>query len=155
MIWPTKLNSRTLREKNAMGWLSGIADDSALLARDAGDLAGDVKPIKIDGPTKIPTEPMAPIEPKATPPVKPAGSSGTIGAAAGAGIGGVGLGFALPTFLNSSAVSSAINAAAGAATVATLGDDVKDILGGITSSPVNMTITAAAAVAVLYLVFRR
>jgi len=80
-----------------MGWLSGIADDSALLARNAGDLAGDVKPIKIDAPTRIPSEPMAPIEPRAATPTKPAGSSGTIGAAAGAGIGGVGLGFALPT----------------------------------------------------------
>jgi hypothetical protein len=40
---------------------------------------------------------MAPIEPRAATPTKPAGSSGTIGAAAGAGIGGVGLGFALPT----------------------------------------------------------
>ena len=139
-----------------MGWLSGIVDDSGAIARDAGELGGDVKPIKLDGEPEIPAEPSAPIEPgTAEPPVKPAGSGGALGAAAGAGIGGIGLGFALPTFLNSGAVTGAINAGATAATVATLGNDVKDILGGITSSPTNMAITGAVAVAVLYLVFRR
>ena len=69
-----------------------------------------------------------------------------------------GLGFILPTILNSSAVSGAIAGGAQVGTAVVLGNDVKDVLNGlfsgITSSPENMAIAAAGSVVLIYLLLK-
>ena len=142
-----------------MGWLSGIVDAGIDAGKDAG---GDIKPLK--GPTiPDPPEPVRPEPPIDAPPkdgpaapTKPTGSSGGLVAGAGVALGG--LGFILPTILNSSAVSGAIAGGAQVGTAVVLGNDVKDVLNGlfsgITSSPENMAIAAAGSVVLIYLLLK-
>jgi hypothetical protein len=147
-----------------MGWLSGIADAGADAGKIAGkDLPGDIKPRLPESlgapkvPDVAPMKPIEPIEPVAEP-VKPKeGGSGGLVAAGGIALGG--LGFILPSLLNSSAVTGAVAGAAQVGTAAVLGNDAKDVLNnlisGITSSPENMAMAAGAGVVVLFLLFRK
>ena len=71
-------------------------------------------------------------------------------------MGGLGLAGAslIPMLLNSSVVSGAIAGATQVGGIAVIADTVGEIFAGITDSPVNLTISAGAVVAVLYLLYR-
>ncbi len=89
------------------------------------------------------TAPVRPIDPPAPKPLGAvAGAGGTIA------LGGLALSSMLPSILNSSAISTAINAGAIAGTV-------DNVVGMLTENPANMAIAGVAGVAVVYLLFRR
>ena len=144
-----------------MGWFSGLADAGEDIGKDAGDNIKTTIPETLGAP-KIPDvapiKPEAPIDPVEPVAEKPAsGGSGGLVAAGGVALGG--LGFILPSILNSSAVTGAVAGAGQVGTAAVLGNDAKDVLNnlfsGITSSPENMAIAAGAATVVLFLLFRK
>jgi hypothetical protein len=87
------------------------------------------------------SQPIRPIDPSAP---KPAGGAGVGSTVA---LGGLALSSMIPSILNSSAVSTAINAGAIAGTV-------DNVVAQLTENPTNMAIAAVAGVAVIYLLFR-
>ena len=110
----------------------------------------DLKPLKgLDDVNLKPIDHMKPIDPSAPKPIepnapKPAGGSGLGTTIA---MGGFALSSMIPSILNSSAISTAINAGAIAGTV-------ENVMDQITSSPENMAVAGAVAVAVIFLLFK-
>ena len=126
-----------------MGWFSAIGDAGASIGKTGTKVLDDV-PIRVDAPV---------IRPGDAGSVKPTG-----GLSAGVGVAGLGVGavaFVLPTILNSSAVSTAIQTAGDVGQAAIYGNIVGETLADITSNPVSLAIVGAVAVGGLYLFFRR
>ena len=155
----------TAKNINRMTWFSSlgrsVAGDSTGIARavPAGALPTPIK-VRPGEAIPTPTPPTRPIDVTPRDPVpstKPA-SAGGAGIAGAVGIGGIGLSMFLPQILNSSAITGAISGAAQVGSVAVIAGDIKDVannlIGSITSSPVNMGIAGVAAAAALYLIFK-
>lgn len=140
-----------------MGWLSAtsgaVADASKVVGKSADDIK--IKPTTFLEPTSV--KPVEPVKPRTTTttPTKPIASGATVGAL-GLGVGG--LGFVLPSILNSSAVSSAISGASQIGVASVVGDQVagvaNNLIDDVTSNPLNMGLATAGGVALLYLLFR-
>ena len=98
----------------------------------------NVKPL-----SSQPIRPIRPIDPSAPKPARAAGA----GVGSTVALGGLALSSMIPSILNSSAVSTAINAGAIAGTV-------DNVVGQITSSPENMAVAGAVALAAIFLLSR-
>ena len=155
----------TAKNINRMTWFSSlgrsVAGDSTGIAKaiPSGALPTPIK-VRPGEAIPTPTPPTRPIDVTPRDPVpstKPA-SAGGAGIAGAVGIGGIGLSMFLPQILNSSAITGAISGAAQVGSVAVIAGDIKDVannlIGSITSSPVNMGIAGVAAAAALYLIFK-
>ena len=127
------------------------------LGRTAGRATEDIKPVTVR-PTEIPEVPEVPSLPtKIADPivVKPTGGSGAVGAA-GVALGGVG--FILPSILNSNAVTGAIAGAAQIGTASVLGNDAagvaNNLISAVTATPADTAVFLAAIGSGLYLLIR-
>ena len=119
-----------------------------------------VSPPRASVPTEaIPTKPVDITPTDAIPSTSISTPSSKIGTAV-VGLGGVGLAGAsiIPMLLNSSVVSGAIAGATQVGGIAVIADTVGEVattlINSITDNPVNMSISAGAVVAVLYLLYR-
>ena len=115
---------------------------SVIKSVDPSSVAKSVPIKSLDVNVKpLSSQPIRPIDPSAPKPARTAGVGSTVA------LGGLALSSMIPSILNSSAVSTAINAGAIAGTV-------YNVVGQITSSPENMAVAGAIAVAVIFLLMR-